>query len=94
MSDPLDRAWHANRPLYDSWTYWHGGKPGAKRRPNMLFADGHVEFITLPTNLRAGIPKRQTRKRAGGEKPDAPPGSGQGTLPYAAGQRNTTDLRL
>ncbi len=38
-----DWNWHANRPISDSRTLWHAN--GNQRRVNMLFADGHAEFL-------------------------------------------------
>ena len=47
-----DWSWHGNRPLTNPDTRWHDDK---KRRFNMLFSDGHVEFFTFPLAIEGGL---------------------------------------
>ena len=47
-----DWVWHGNRPLSNTSTRWHDQK---KRKFNMLFADGHVEYFTFPLAIEGGI---------------------------------------
>ncbi len=44
-----DWPWHANRSTLDRQTFWHNYK--GKRYENMLFADGHVEFVHFPKEM-------------------------------------------
>ena len=44
-----DWPWHANRSVIDPHTFWHNYK--GKRYEEMLFADGHVEFIHFPVAM-------------------------------------------
>jgi prepilin-type N-terminal cleavage/methylation domain-containing protein len=44
-----DWPWHANRTVEDKHTWWHNYR--GKRYENMLFADGHVEYIHFPTQM-------------------------------------------
>jgi prepilin-type N-terminal cleavage/methylation domain-containing protein len=44
-----DWPWHANRDTTDARTRWHNYK--GKRYENMLFADGHVEFVHFPVEM-------------------------------------------
>jgi prepilin-type N-terminal cleavage/methylation domain-containing protein len=44
-----DWPWHANRDTSDPRTRWHNYK--GKRYENMLFADGHVEFVHFPNEM-------------------------------------------
>jgi prepilin-type N-terminal cleavage/methylation domain-containing protein len=44
-----DWPWHANRDVNDKHTWWHNYK--GKRYENMLFADGHVEFVHFPKEM-------------------------------------------
>jgi prepilin-type N-terminal cleavage/methylation domain-containing protein len=44
-----DWPWHANRSTDDNRTWWHNYR--GKRYENMLFADGHVEYIHFPKEM-------------------------------------------
>jgi prepilin-type N-terminal cleavage/methylation domain-containing protein len=44
-----DWPWHANRSTLDKQTLWHNYK--GKRYENMLFADGHVEYVHFPKEM-------------------------------------------
>ena len=44
-----DWPWHANRSVEDKRTWWHNVR--GKRYENMLFADGHVEYIHFPKEM-------------------------------------------
>jgi prepilin-type N-terminal cleavage/methylation domain-containing protein len=44
-----DWPWHANRSVDDKRTWWHNYR--GKRYENMLFADGHVEYIHFPKEM-------------------------------------------
>lgn len=46
-----DYMWHMNRSMSDSRTWWHDSR---KRRTNILFLDGHVEYFSFPVNLGIG----------------------------------------
>ena len=47
-----DWPWHGNRALSNPDTRWHDDK---KRRFNMLFSDGHVEYFTFPLAIESGL---------------------------------------
>ena len=44
-----DWPWHANRSTTDRRTEWHNYK--GKRYENMLFGDGHVEYLHFPKEM-------------------------------------------
>jgi prepilin-type N-terminal cleavage/methylation domain-containing protein len=44
-----DWPWHSNRDLNDKRSWWHNVR--GKRLENVLFADGHVQFTRIPTNI-------------------------------------------
>jgi prepilin-type N-terminal cleavage/methylation domain-containing protein len=49
-----DWPWHSNRDLNDKRSWWHNVR--GKRLENVLFADGHVQFTRIPTNLVSSNP--------------------------------------
>ena len=48
-----DWPWHANRSTDDRRTWWHNVK--GKRYEQMLFADGHVEYVHFPKEMDSWI---------------------------------------
>ena len=48
-----DWHWHGNRGLTDNRSIWHNHK--GKARYNMVFGDGHVEFVLWPTDFAKWI---------------------------------------
>ena len=52
-----DWPWHSNRDLNDKRSWWHNVR--GKRLENVLFADGHVLFTRIPTNLVSSNPTNQ-----------------------------------
>jgi prepilin-type N-terminal cleavage/methylation domain-containing protein len=44
-----DWPWHANRDTLDPRTMWHNYK--GRRYENVLFADGHVEYVHFPKEM-------------------------------------------
>ena len=44
-----DWPWHANRSVDDKRTWWHNVR--GKRFENVLFADGHVEYVRFPKEM-------------------------------------------
>jgi prepilin-type N-terminal cleavage/methylation domain-containing protein/prepilin-type processing-associated H-X9-DG protein len=55
-----DWNWHANRPITNKPTLWHGKlQHDTQRRMNMLFADGHAEFFAFPLSYDNPAPQTQ-----------------------------------
>ena len=48
-----DWHWHGNRVLTDNRSIWHNYK--GKARYNMVFGDGHVEFVRWPDDFAKWI---------------------------------------
>lgn len=48
-----DWPWHANRSVDDKRTWWHNIK--GKRYENMMFADGHVDYVHFPKEMDGWI---------------------------------------
>ena len=44
-----DWPWHPNRPVDDTRSAWHNY--ASKRRDNMLYGDGHLEYSKLPDTM-------------------------------------------
>ncbi len=44
-----DWPWHANRDTFDRRSLWHNYK--GKRYENMMFADGHAEYVHFPKEM-------------------------------------------
>lgn len=47
-----DWPWFGNRPISNAANRWHDE---SKRRFNVLFIDGHVEFFTFPMAIESGL---------------------------------------